>query len=53
MSQHLGKTVMYTVIGTDWRPFGHPRARRPFSSVVLDGNIAADILGDVRYSSSS
>ena len=48
MSSHEGKTVMYTVIGTDWRPFGHPRARRPLESVVLDGNVAQDILEDVR-----
>ena len=36
MSQHHGRTLMYTVIGTDWRPFGHPRIRRPIGSVVLD-----------------
>lgn len=48
MSQHQGKTVMYTVIGTDWRPFGHPRARRPINSVVLDGGVAGQILDDVR-----
>ena len=39
MSQHHGRTLMYTVIGTDWRPFGHPRIRRPIASVVLDKNI--------------
>ena len=48
MKQHSGKTVMYTVIGTDWRPFGHPRTRRPISSVVLDGTIANDVLADVK-----
>lgn len=25
MSKQHGKTIMYTVIGTEWRPFGHPR----------------------------
>ncbi len=48
MSQNLGKTVMYTVIGTDWRPFGHPRARRPIESVVLDRSVADGIVNDVR-----
>ena len=48
MARHHGKTVMYTVIGTEWRPFGHPRARRPLNSVVLDSNISSDILHDVQ-----
>ena len=48
MTAHHGKTVMYTVIGTDWRPFGHPRVRRPLDSVVLDGSVANDILTDVK-----
>ena len=39
MEQHHGRTLMYTVIGTDWRPFGHPRIRRPIASVVLDKTI--------------
>ena len=39
---------MYTVIGTEWRPFGHPRARRPLSSVVLDSSISSDIVTDVK-----
>ena len=48
MSAMLGKTVMYTVIGTDWRPFGHPKVRRPVSSVVLDNGVSESILTDVR-----
>lgn len=43
-----GKTVMYTVIGTDWRPFGHPRQRRPVSSVVLDTGVSETVLTDVK-----
>ena len=43
-----GKTIMYTVIGTDWRPFGHPRQRRPISSVVLDTGKSETILTDVK-----
>ena len=48
MSRMQGKTVMYTVIGTDWRPFGHPKARRPVSSVILDHGVADTVLADVR-----
>lgn len=48
MAQHSGRTVMYTVIGTDWRPFGHPRARRPLKSVVLDSTISDEIVNDVK-----
>lgn len=48
MSAMQGKTVMYTVIGTDWRPFGHPKQRRPVSSVVLDTGVSELILKDVK-----
>ncbi|XP_023325118.1 mitochondrial chaperone BCS1 [Eurytemora carolleeae] len=48
MSAMQGKTVMYTVIGTDWRPFGHPRQRRPVSSVVLDTGVSETVLTDVK-----
>ncbi|XP_073824723.1 mitochondrial chaperone BCS1 [Musca autumnalis] len=43
-----GKTIMYTAMGSEWRPFGHPRRRRPLSSVVLDKNISTRILEDCR-----
>ena len=33
-------TVVYTNWGTEWRPFGAPRRRRPLHSVVLDDGIA-------------
>jgi len=48
MTRYQGKTVMYTVIGTDWRPFGHPRSRRPLNSVVLDNEISEEIVKDVK-----
>lgn len=37
---------MYSAVGSDWRPFGHPRKRRPISSVVLDTGISDRILND-------
>ena len=48
MEQYHGKTVMYTVIGTEWRPFGHPRQRRPLDSVVLADGVAESIVADVK-----
>merc|ERR1712183_189777 len=48
MEDYSGKTVMYTVIGTDWRPFGHPRQRRPLDSVILTQNLSNLILHDVQ-----
>lgn len=43
-----GRTIMYVGMGSDWRPFGHPRKRRPLSSVILDVGLANKILSDVR-----
>lgn len=41
-----GKTLMYTAMGSEWRPFGHPRRRRPTTSVVLDHGITNRIISD-------
>lgn len=41
-----GKTIMYTALGSEWRPFGHPRKRRPIKSVVLDDGISDGIVAD-------
>lgn len=46
LKAHEGKTVMYTAMGSEWRPFGHPRKRRPLESVVLDTGIGERILSD-------
>lgn len=43
-----GKTIMYTAMGPEWRPFGHPRRRRPVSSVVLDKGIGERIISDCK-----
>ncbi|KAF9265548.1 mitochondrial chaperone BCS1 [Marasmius fiardii PR-910] len=43
-----GKLVIHTAWGTDWRPFGQPRRKRPLSSVVLDKGVGEKIEGDVR-----
>mmetsp|Transcript_68128 Transcript_68128/g.204087 ORF Transcript_68128/g.204087 Transcript_68128/m.204087 type:complete len:478 (-) Transcript_68128:229-1662(-) len=41
-------TTIFTNWGTEWRPFGSPRRRRPLHSVVLDDGVAEHILDDVR-----
>lgn len=47
LQQQEGKTVMYTAVGPEWRPFGYPRRKRPLESVVLDLGISDRILNDV------
>jgi chaperone BCS1 len=44
----VGKTIMYTAMGSEWRVFGNPRNPRPLHSVVLDTGIAEHIVQDVR-----
>ena len=44
----MGKTIMYTAMGSEWRVFGHPRRPRPLHSVVLDTGVTEDIVSDVR-----
>lgn len=39
---------MYTAMGAEWRMFGHPRKRRPISSVVLNEGLSDRILMDCR-----
>ncbi|XP_018017324.1 mitochondrial chaperone BCS1 isoform X1 [Hyalella azteca] len=44
----VGKTIMYTAMGSEWRVFGNPRNPRPLHSVVLDTGVAEHIVQDVR-----
>lgn len=48
LKQEEGRTVMYTAMGAEWRPFGFPRRRRPLSSVVLDVGVTERIVDDVK-----
>lgn len=48
LHKHEGRTIMYTAMGAEWRQFGHPRKRRPISSVVLDMGLADRLVNDVR-----
>lgn len=47
LSKHDGKTVIYEAKTSEWVPFGEPRRRRQFDSVILDSNIGEKILDDV------
>ena len=48
LREQEGKLVLYTAWGTEWRPFGLPRRKRPVGSVVLADGLAERIEGDVR-----
>jgi mitochondrial chaperone BCS1 len=43
-----GKLIIYTAWGTEWRPFGQPRRRRPLKSVVLEQGVGEKIEEDVK-----
>lgn len=47
-SAQVGRTVIYTAWGPEWRPFGQPRARRLLESVVLDKGVKERIVDDVK-----
>ena len=47
MTLEEGKTVVYSNWGSEWRPFGQPRTRRPLDSVILDEGVSERILTDV------
>eukprot|EP00475_Leptophrys_vorax_P010598 TRINITY_DN17180_c0_g1_i1.p1 TRINITY_DN17180_c0_g1~~TRINITY_DN17180_c0_g1_i1.p1 ORF type:complete len:459 (-),score=106.87 TRINITY_DN17180_c0_g1_i1:161-1516(-) len=41
-------TVIYRNWGTEWRPFGSPRLKRPLDSVILDLGVGERLLKDVQ-----
>ena len=43
-----GKLVIHTAWGTEWRPFGQPRRKRPIGSVILGDGVAERIETDLR-----
>ncbi|KAH9483693.1 Mitochondrial chaperone BCS1 [Psilocybe cubensis] len=48
MKGQEGRLVVHTAWGTEWRPFGLPRAKRPLKSVVLAPGVAEGIERDLR-----
>ncbi|KAI9340134.1 BCS1 N terminal-domain-containing protein [Zopfochytrium polystomum] len=47
MAAEVGKTVVFTSYGPEWRPFGAPRRRRELQSVILAEGQAEAIVGDL------
>ncbi|KAI0064556.1 mitochondrial chaperone BCS1 [Artomyces pyxidatus] len=43
-----GKLVVHTAWGTEWKPFGLPRRKRPLKSVVLEEGVGEKIEDDVK-----
>ncbi|GAA5837869.1 hypothetical protein JCM11251_004683 [Rhodosporidiobolus azoricus] len=43
----VGRTVIYTAWGAEWRPFGRPREKRLLESVVLDEGVKERVVEDV------
>ncbi|TDL24820.1 hypothetical protein BD410DRAFT_766331 [Rickenella mellea] len=48
LREQEGKLVIHTAWGTEWKPFGRPRRKRPLHSVVLADGVAERIEQDVR-----
>ena len=48
LEAETNKTVIFSPMGNDWRPFGLPKPLRPFDSVILDQGKAEKIVQDVR-----
>ncbi len=42
------KIMIYNNWGSEWRPMGAPRMKRPLDSVILADNVVHNILADVR-----
>ena len=45
----LGKVIIYTAWGPEWRPFGQPRNRRLLESVILDKGVKERIWKDIKF----
>lgn len=43
-----GKLVIHTAWGTEWKPFGQARRKRPIHSVVLEPGKAENIERDIK-----
>jgi len=48
MRGHEGKLVINTAWGTEWKPFGQPRRKRPLHSVVLEPGVQEKIEQDIK-----
>jgi mitochondrial chaperone BCS1 len=46
--QKEGKLTIHTAWGTEWRPFGKPRRKRPLDSVVLADGVSERLSVDLK-----
>lgn len=46
-ASQVGKIIIYTAWGPEWRPFGQPRTRRLLNSVILDKGVKERIVQDM------
>lgn len=47
-TQEVGKTIIFTNWGAEWRQFGQARVKRSLDSVILDANLTERIVHDVQ-----
>lgn len=48
VKKNEGKLIVNTAWGTEWRPFGKPRRKRPIESVILGEGVSERIQGDLK-----
>jgi mitochondrial chaperone BCS1 len=48
LKEEEGRTIIYTSHGSEWRPFGYPRRKRPLASVILAQGLAESLIGDLK-----
>lgn len=46
-ASQVGKMIIYTAWGPEWRPFGQPRSKRLLDSVILDKGVKERVVNDI------
>lgn len=46
-ASQVGKMIIYTAWGPEWRPFGQPRSKRLLESVILDKGVKERVVTDI------
>lgn len=46
-ASQVGKMIIYTAWGPEWRPFGQPRSKRLLDSVILDRGVKERVVNDI------
>lgn len=48
LKEEEGRTIIYTSHGSEWRPFGYPRRKRPLASVILAQGLSESLIADLK-----